>query len=191
MRGRKELLLSARSEGDARESTRSGGLKPDHEAIKQVATRIEIADVELIDLHFERVDNGANATTLPSDLSPTALGVAVNEWKFSEDGDSFACVISFRTFFHEAESGEEVEESEEPYTVISSFRLKYTVRSKPEGGFSDYQMEQFINWNGVFNVWPYWRELLTNIIERAQLPRYIVPVLGLPGSPSSTDDQEP
>ena len=44
----------------------------------------------------------------------------------------------------------------------------------------------FANWNSVFNAWPYWREYLSSTINRAQLPRFIVPVMGVPRTPAQS-----
>lgn len=54
------------------------------------------------------------------------------------------------------------------------YELHYTVESA--GAFPDEVLLEFGAVNGVFNVWPYWREYIQTTAARMQLPPLIIPV---------------
>jgi hypothetical protein len=145
----------------------------DAASVGRVASRVEIQSVELVATHFERLDT-LSAFPLPISESSPEIGMSA-EWQLSEDGSLLGCIVSCVAYFSE---GEEVELGKGPYNLVARFRLVYGVKSgealEPEA------VSQFANWNAVFNAWPYWRELLASMIERGQLPRFTLPVLGLP-----------
>lgn len=145
--------------------------------VSKVASKVEISDVVLTDLHFVRQDGGPLADPLPEDLSPSEVGIAVNGWKLRDE--ALGCSLSFRTFFDDGE--------DDPYVVMATYRLVYDVKADNRA-FDDSDVAAFVYWNAVFNAWPYWRELLTSVMNRAQLPRYLVPVLGLPQATDSSPE---
>lgn len=142
----------------------------DAQAVGRVASRIQIRDVVLTGLHFSRLDDGPVEGPLPSAATPEDIGIAVGGWELVDD--VLGCSLRFRTFFDD--------DAEEPYSVMASYRLVYDVVKPASEGFADSDVTAFVHWNVVFNAWPYWRELLSSVMNRAQLPRHIVPVLGLP-----------
>ncbi len=158
---------------------RIGQETPEYEVEKsgKVGNRVEILGVELLHAHFGRQDDGplASGTTL-GDKIPT-FGVRP-EWKLSQDGTILGCEITFGTIFDDPE----------PYSLVAIFRLTYSI---PQGtSFTADEINNFVHWNAVFNAWPYWREYLSSTINRANLPRFIAPVMRLPlgsgPSPRST-----
>lgn len=58
--------------------------------------------------------------------------------------------------------------------VAATFRLVYQI-SDPEG-FTDEHYAAFAEINGMFNLWPYWRELVQNVTLRMGLPPLTLPV---------------
>jgi preprotein translocase subunit SecB len=134
--------------------------------VGRVARRVQIAGVELLGAHFERADDQAIPTSRPVESTPE-IGIDVS-WSLAEEGNIFGCVLTFGTLF----------ESDPPYNVIARFRLLYSVGEGDELSAAD--LEQFAHWNAMFNAWPYWREYLSSTVNRANLPRFIVPVMGVP-----------
>jgi len=57
-----------------------------------------------------------------------------------------------------------------------------------DGEIDRSDLEQFVHWNVLFNAWPYWREYLASTLNRAQLPRFVVPVMGVPRVGAESDD---
>ena len=161
---------AARPSGDSEAQGTDSVPKRDHEALNRVIPRIEIEDVELLGAHFVRQDEGPLPISRPRDV-PDQIGIGV-EWKVNEDGSRLGCVITFGTFFAEG--------ADAPYDVIARFRLVYSVSPGPSLPAQDY--EQFAYWNAVYNAYPYWREFLSNMIERAHLDRFVAPVMRMPSS---------
>jgi hypothetical protein len=138
----------------------------DGEAVSRVAGRVEILNVELVGAHFDRVDAGVLPTEIASVPVPD-FGISV-EWEVSEDGSALGCLLGFASMF----------ENVQPYTIVAQFRLTYSIEAGDE--LSPHDFEQFAYWNAVFNAWPYWREYVSSTIQRAQLPAFVVRVVGMP-----------
>lgn len=139
----------------------------DPSAVGRVARRVQITSVELLGAHFERSDDQATPSGSPIDSTPPEIGIDVS-WSVSESRSILGCVLTFGTLF----------DGQPPYSVIARFRLLYSVgEGEP---LPDTDFEQFAHWNAMFNAWPYWREYLSSTINRANLPRFLVPVMGIP-----------
>jgi hypothetical protein len=138
----------------------------DAAAVGRIAARIEIRRVDLIGSHFDRADAGPIPTEAVGDASPE---IGINfDWKFSKDHTMLGCVLTFGTIL----------EGDRPYRLLARFRLVYSVKGELRPASSD--IEQFVKWNAVFHAWPYWREYLSSVINRAHLPQFIAPVLPVP-----------
>ncbi len=137
-----------------------------------VAADLQIMNIELLGAHFERADDGQ---PIPSHAieppEPPQLGIARPEWTLDEDAGRLGCIFTFVTSFPN-------ETDREPYQLIARFRLEYTVTPGVELAETD--VDQFVHWNALFNAWPYWREYLTSTVNRAGLPRFVAPVMGVP-----------
>jgi len=160
------------------EETIDGGLNagptdpPPYDVIsvgRVVEAGIEIENIVLVGAHFERIDDHQpipSSVVEPTD--PPELGIARPEWEIDQEKGRLGCIFTFMTTFPDPE----------PYEVIARFRLTYTFNAEVELVESDVQ--QFVNWNAVFNAWPYWREYLTSTVNRAGLPRFLAPVMAVP-----------
>lgn len=148
----------------------------DAAAVGRVAARVEIVSVELLGAYFERADDGPLPVDTPGDLTP-GIGIGGVEWEMSPDGTTLGCAVNFGATF---------DEEPEPYELYARFRLLYSIEEEAELDEAD--VNQFANWNGVFNAWPYWREYLSSTINRAQLPRFVVPVMGVPRTTATTSE---
>ena len=143
-----------------------GGPPPyDAAALGRVVPYVELRAVELVGVYFDRADDGPFAAEI-ADTAPE-LGIGV-EWELAPSGDQLGCVLSFATLF----------EGDEPYQLHARFRAQYTIEMVAAPTIDDVQ--QFVYWNAVFNVWPYWREYLSSTINRAGLPRFVAPVMRVP-----------
>jgi hypothetical protein len=87
------------------------------------------------------------------------------------------CALNFTATFEEA--GEDGVPGG-PYYLFARFRLIYEIHEEQGEELTSEDLQQFAQWNAVFNAWPYWREYLSSTINRAQLPRFVVPVMGVP-----------
>jgi hypothetical protein len=48
------------------------------------------------------------------------------------------------------------------------------------GSASELELEHFANLNGIFNTWPYWRELVQGLLARSEITRAVLPVFKPP-----------
>lgn len=144
----------------------------DPAAVGRVARCVEIVSVELLGAHFDRTDEEPLPREAPGEETPE-IGIGI-VWKIDDTEGLLGCAVTFGTIFEETA----------PYRLIARFRLLYLVRSDERLKRAD--IEQFAHWNAVFNAWPYWREYLSSSINRAQLPRFVAPVMGVPapGAPA-------
>lgn len=151
--------------------------------VGKVARYVEIANVELVGAHYSRTDDGLEATTLPADAIPD-FSIAV-AWAL--DDGKLTCVLTFGTTFDmDDDEGEDVPAP--PYQIVGRFRLSYSLAG--DASFSDEELDQFAHWNAVFNAWPYWREFVSSMVNRGQLPRFLVPVMGVPKSAEPVADAQ-
>ena len=58
--------------------------------------------------------------------------------------------------------------------IEARFVVTYTVRS--DDGLTEANFDAFGERNGIYNVWPYWREFVQSITARMGLPPLTVPV---------------
>ncbi len=65
--------------------------------------------------------------------------------------------------------------TQEPVITIEAFFvLAYKIDNFQ--GLTQKGFEQFANFNGIYNAWPYWREFVQNTIVRMGLPSLSIPV---------------
>lgn len=76
------------------------------------------------------------------------------------------------------------DEDEEVLHIEATFQLDYRLPSF--AGLRKVNVEAFGELNGVFNVWPYWREFVQSTTVRMGLPPLTIPVHRLPGAPAPT-----
>ncbi|GIU97431.1 MAG: hypothetical protein KatS3mg013_1234 [Actinomycetota bacterium] len=138
----------------------------DPAAVGRVARCVDILGVELLGAHFDRADDDPLPREAVGEQTPD-IGISV-EWSIDDDQALLGCALTFGTVF----------EGRPPYTLVARFRLLYSVKSEERLRRSD--IEQFAHWNAVFNAWPYWREYLASTLNRAQLPRFVAPVMRVP-----------
>jgi hypothetical protein len=62
--------------------------------------------------------------------------------------------------------------------IEAQFLLVYSVPSTE--GIEDRNLSAFVEINGVYNAWPYWREYVQNVSVRMGLPPITVPVYRIP-----------
>jgi len=68
------------------------------------------------------------------------------------------------------------EKKQQPVVAI---RAGFELRYKLPRGFtaSRDELTSFAQTNGVYNAWPYWRELIQNTFARMNLPPVVLPLL--------------
>jgi hypothetical protein len=139
-----------------------------------VSDRVQIQDVRLIRCNC-RIEPAALAPPLPARFRPTLAREASTQ--ISADGTRIAVLVHFR--FSAIREGRE---NDGPCVDIeSTFLVSYGAENLP--GLGPENFNSFGALNGVFNAWPYWRELLHNMTSRMGLSAFMLPVLRI-GSPA-------
>jgi len=139
----------------------------DASLVGAVAARVQIAAIELVKAQFTRVDDDHFQGAV-GERKPDRYGLEVS-WQANENQRLLSCLIEFGTIF---------DAPPEPFEIRASFRLLYEIQ--PGDPLTDAQLGNFTYWNALFNAWPYWREYLSSTLNRAHLPRFVVPVMGVP-----------
>lgn len=70
---------------------------------------------------------------------------------------------------------EDVESTDPPLFIRAEFVLDYSLDSMDD--ISDESLDAFIRINGVYNVWPYWREYVQSTTVRLGIPPLTLPLL--------------
>lgn len=143
-----------------------------------VSDRVQIQDVRLIRCNC-RLEPGALAPPHPPRLQANFAHEASTQ--VGPDRTRITVVTRFRF----SAIREESEKHEPCVGIEASFLVTYAA-----DGLSGLGPEHFSSFgalNGVFNAWPYWRELLHNLTSRMGLPAFVLPVLrlGTPMPPSA------
>lgn len=74
-------------------------------------------------------------------------------------------------------------------SLQAAFDLLYELPKAKE--FSAAALSHFANVNGVYNAWPYWRELVQNTSVRMGLPPLVLPVFRIPRMDRNGQSSEP
>lgn len=74
--------------------------------------------------------------------------------------------------------------------VTATLSLRYSVPSEALKGIEPEEAQAFAETNGVYNAWPYWRELLQNTAGRLGIPGIVAPVFRLSAASQQEGGEE-
>ena len=60
--------------------------------------------------------------------------------------------------------------------VSATLALRYAIERKALSALDDNAVQDFAETNGVYNAWPYWREILQATAARVGLPGIVAPL---------------
>jgi len=90
----------------------------------------------------------------------------------AENDAEFDILRAFPTFgIRSIKEGDEVE-SQENFRLEATFRIDYRMKHNISKG----AVEEFLKYNALHNVWPFWREFVFSTLNRAELPDLEVPL---------------
>jgi hypothetical protein len=101
---------------------------------------------------------------------PAAIGWRAAH-KLSEAATDLSVIVDFRVDF-----GKEEQRENSDVCVICTYTLDYTLDSPPPDDSRDQLLAAFAKVNGVYNAWPYLREIVQNTVSRMGLPPPVIPV---------------
>jgi hypothetical protein len=147
--------------------TKPAPLPPRIELAIPVSDRVQIQDVRLIACNC-RIEPAALAPPLPARFRTTLAHEASTQ--IGPDRTRIAVLVHFR--FSAIREGRE---NDGPCVELeSTFLVSYAAENLT--GLGPENFSSFGALNGVFNAWPYWRELLHNLTLRMGLPPFVLPV---------------
>ncbi|MFH0982240.1 MAG: hypothetical protein V2A79_11955 [Planctomycetota bacterium] len=153
--------------------TKPAPLPPRMELAIPVSDRVQIQDVRLVRCNCH-IEPGALAPPHPPRFKANFAYEASTQ--VGPDRTRIAVVTRFQF----SAIREESEKHEPCVGIEASFLVTYAADGLT--GLGPEHFSSFGALNGVFNAWPYWRELLHNLTFRMGLPAFVLPVLRI-GSP--------
>lgn len=121
--------------------------------VRRVASSAELLEIALIDLRSSRSE------ALADDPPSLDLAVATRQ---RASGDHLHVWVVF-----------ELKSDPPVFAVRARYRLVYRVTKRP----SALDANAFAELNGVFNAWPFWREVVQASAMRMNVPPPVVPLL--------------
>jgi hypothetical protein len=151
-----------------RDEAKSEPKKDVYDLAYTVSERVQINNVLLAHCEATRsghpISSRLKTSTVVSEIGPARI----------PESKQVLVMVSFAL---KSTQGDEID-SEEPLSIKASFMLSYSVSSLD--GIDDEHLKAFAATNGVFNAWPYWRELVQSTTCRMGLVKpVIVPVFRL------------
>ena len=148
---------------------------------RQVARDVQIENVVL---RKAQVEAFFGPNELPPELALVNGFRSEYQVHRSEDSQKLSVIVDFKFEAREASS-------DEPGEIVAdlsaTFHLLYALPLEFEADESCF--EQFASVNGVYNAWPYWRELVQTSTGRIGLPGVVLPVFRpVSREVESTDD---
>ena len=161
----------------------------DGEAVKVLASRAQLRSIELTEVTFQDLDSQEPFDTrvLGRDIEPE-VGLFI-EWQLDTERSRLSCLVtasySLQLPTHAAEDQDEASEAEQPVDepeeawLQAVYRVVYEV-AEVGSPITKEQGQQFAHWNVPFNVWPYFRELTSNVLQRTRHTPLLVPLFRMP-----------
>jgi hypothetical protein len=150
----------------------------DPTALERALGRIELLAIELVHSRFTRADDGALRTQASADWVPQ-IAIDVDS-ELSADGTLLGCLIRLATMSDRPpetpDQSEPEDSSTDPYFVQAEYRVLYTASSE-SSPLSEAEIDQVAYWEATATIWPYFRAHLADLLERAGLPRLVLPHL--------------
>jgi hypothetical protein len=149
----------------------------------RVASIVELTEVSLrrVDttLHFDRDDVLKDGNWFVGHTHAT-------EHRYDPEAHHLSVDVNFRMDVRTAPQEEEPASPPPGRSVMSfacGFRLEYDLKQDPDSEDREESLTAFAELNGLFNAWPYVRELVQSTTTRMSLPPLVLRVLRLSPSP--------
>ena len=136
--------------------------------VHEIANHVELEEVSLHDCEVVKTQDYGERK-----LDNIGLDFSGEVSKLDVKKYQFMATIDFRLRAQE-------KKGKELFHINSSFDLSY--KTMPDESFSKADLEEFARVNGVFNAWPYFRELVQSMTIRIGYPPVTVPLLRFPKS---------
>jgi preprotein translocase subunit SecB len=137
--------------------------------VAPVSRAVEFDDVRLVELV-------ARVLQVPQKPSAGTLALRItSQAKYAELPEGRGVEVRAR---FEVRALPDQENAKPVVRVRATFALAY--RFTEEARFSQKELSAFAKVNGIYNAWPYWRELVQSTFARMGFPQLVVPVYRIP-----------
>ncbi|MBW3600398.1 MAG: hypothetical protein KY475_24430 [Planctomycetes bacterium] len=143
--------------------TSDSDLRQQSEMVRAVSDRVQILEIRLLESRSEQKHFDSE---LPRQI--------ITNIDVDTHFDPERLRLSVYPYFHLLVKEKNSTPDDFFLRIEARFVVTYTVRS--EEGLTQTNFDAFAERNGIYNVWPYWREFVQSITARMGLPPLTVPV---------------
>lgn len=142
--------------------------------ISKASKKLELLNIVLHNSSLERCD--LDPFLYPDTVEQQSmLSISSEEASYSNEDDDFSLFRSYVNFGIRAlkVNSEESEEPEILFTLEATFRVDYMLSEE----LTNEEAEEFSKFNSVHNSWPFWRRHVFDVVQQADLPKLMVPLM--------------
>lgn len=136
---------------------------------QEAAKALELHDITLFESRFERGDLSKAEGTLQNKKS--VRYTKTSHTVEGEEQPSLQVLVSLGTRVVEVGT-----EDEDEAALLFKIEADYLVEYRIKEDISDDAAKAFAHFNGVHNVWPFWRQHVFNVVEQGRLTHIEVPL---------------
>lgn len=155
----------------------------DRKLVEKVIEQVELVDIYLNDGSVKR-DKNFDQGTVPANLQQQSkLSVSADILAGSaNESDVFllrALVTAGVRYAEKPGSKENFEGSGDTagLAVLAEIEATFCALYRYKEDLSDDELNEFLSFNAVHNVWPFWREHALRVAAEAKLPRPTIPLM--------------
>jgi hypothetical protein len=148
---------------------KSGMNESDKSLCQAAAKSLELKDITLFESRFERGDISEAEGTVQTKKAVRYSKTADT----TEDGKSQSLKILVSLGIRVVDKESAAEENPELLFMIEA---DYLVEYRINDEITDDEAKAFAHFNGVHNVWPFWRQHVFTVTQQARLPHVEVPL---------------
>ncbi|RZO86875.1 MAG: hypothetical protein EVA65_00940 [Oceanococcus sp.] len=141
------------------------------ELIREATRCLTIRDIILHEARFERGDlvlETGNA--FQQHKLQTKFGVSRQDGAEDGNPDLLQVMVMLGT---QVVPTQDADQRDFLFRIEADFVAEYSIDGCP----SDESVQAFAKYNAVHNVWPFWRQHLFDVVNRARLPQLAVPLM--------------
>ena len=141
-------------------------MNEDLQRARRVIAAVSLMDVRLVELHAK--------TTIRSDEVTEDMRPVFRHWATAPAG------LKDGLFFVRANLDVRIENESKPSVAVVKIQYELEYRVPEDFRASRADLTAFAKVNGVFNAWPYFREIVQTATLRMDLPPVVLPVYRVP-----------
>lgn len=152
----------------------------DRELIREAIKKMELLDIYLNEGRLARDKNFDSGTPLQEIRQQNKLSVTADilgtEKDAEERGGLLRALVTVGLRFV-PNFDESIEESGRALTVHAEVEATFCAVYRYSEKMTDDEIAEFLRFNAVHNVWPFWREHVLRVSAEAKLPRPSIPLM--------------